>query len=134
MRKYNFPFVLFIFGLIVTIFGMMSLDNFNGIFEKILTFFFVPGHTHSAWILLFINLGMYIIHAGFLIALIISFKSLKNSPVGIDKTVFRISLVFITGVLLLWFFNGSYPVFYNTWALINNALIKTAPTDMGTLF
>lgn len=104
----------------MTIFGMVSIGNFNGIFSKILVFFSVPITAHLAWVQLSINLGIFIIHASFLTALILSFKSLKNSPIRIDKAVFGISLVFVLGILLLWFINGSYPVLYNTWELITH--------------
>jgi len=120
MKKYNLPFILFSVGIMVTIFGMVSVGSFNGIFSKILTFFSVPTTAHLAWMQISINLGMFIVHASFLTALILSFKSLKNAPTGIDKAVFGISLVFVTGILLLWFVDGSYPVLYNTWELLSH--------------
>ena len=120
MKKYNLSLVLFLVGIIVTIFGMVSLVRFNGVFSEMLTFFSVPITAHMAWMALSVNLGMFIIHASFLTALILSFKSLKNSPSGVDKTVFCISLVLVTGILFLWFIDGSYPVLFNTWELITH--------------
>jgi len=120
MNKYNLSFGLFLVGIIVTTFGTVSIGSFNGIFSKILTFFSVPVTAHLAWMQLSINLGMFIIHVSFLVALIVSFKSLKNFPRGIDKVLFGISLFFVTGILLLWFVDGSYPLFFNTWELITH--------------
>lgn len=118
MKKYNLSFFLFLLGIIITIFGMVSVGNVNGLFSKILNFFpSVPIVSHLAYVMLFIDLGMYIIHASFLVALILSFRSLRNSPSAIDKSVFGISLVLVMGVLLLWFIDGSYPVLFKAWKL-----------------
>lgn len=119
MNKYKLPLVLFLVGIGVIIFGMVSIGSFDGVFSKILMAFSVPITAHLAWMQLSINLGMLIVHASFIASLILSFKSLKNSPRGIDKAVFGISLVFVTGILLLWFIDGSYPVLYNTWELLS---------------
>lgn len=104
----------------MTISGLASIDTFNGVFSKILTFFSVPTTAHLAWMQLSVNFGIFIIHASYLLAFILSFKSLKNSPREVDKMVFGISLVLVSIVLLAWFIDGSYPVLYNTWELIKH--------------
>lgn len=120
MKKYKWPVTLFIVGLFITVFSMLSIGNFDGIFSSILKLFSIPLTAHLAWMQLGINLGMFVIHMSLLSSLVISLKSVINSPSRLDKWVFGFSLLLVSTLLLLWIIDGSYPVPYNTWGLLAN--------------
>ncbi len=120
MKKYKLPLFLFIHGAALFVLSMISMSSLDGLFTKILDLFSVPPRAHLAWMMLGANLGVFSMHLSFCVALGMSMQKIFKGPTRFDRWVFGVSLFLVASVLLLWVVDWSYPVPYDTWALLTH--------------